>query len=303
MTIRSDNDPLQGNAAAEIGTGLSVVIPAKNEAAGLRSILPRIAELLGNAEVIVVDDGSTDDSVAVCVEFKVKVVRHQYPMGNGAAIKSGARAATGDVIVFMDADGQHQPEDIPRLLDKLRQGYDMVVGARGEGSQANVHRGLANKLYNRLGSWMVGQKIADLTSGFRGVKSAKFRHFMYLLPNGFSYPTTITMSFFRAGYAVGYVPIHAPKRIGESHLKLFRDGVRFLLIIFKIGTLYSPLKLFFPISLTFFALGAMHYLYTFLTLHRFTNMSALLFITSVLVFLVGLVSEQITSLSYRDSER
>lgn len=303
MTIKSNGDPQRSNVAAEFKRSLSVVIPARNEAAGLRTILPKIAELLGNAEIIVVDDGSTDDSAVVCAQFKVSVVRHQYPMGNGAAIKSGARAATGDVIVFMDADGQHQPEDIPRLLEKLAQGYDMVVGARGKGSQANVHRGLANKFYGKFASWMVGQEIADLTSGFRAVKADKFRQFIYLLPNGFSYPTTITMSFFRTGYALAYVPIHAPKRIGESHLRLFRDGLRFLLIIFKIGTLYSPLKLFFPISLTFFMLGAGYYLFTFLTLHRFTNMSALLFITSILVFLVGLVSEQITSLSYRDSER
>jgi glycosyltransferase involved in cell wall biosynthesis len=303
MTIMSNGDPTHGSAGAEFGRNVSIVIPARNEAAGLRAILPRIVALTGIAEVIVVNDGSIDDTAAVCAEFKVGMVRHLYAMGNGAAIKAGARAATGQVIVFMDADGQHQPEDIPRLLEKLAEGYDMAVGARGEGSQASVHRGLANKLYNKFASWMVGQEIADLTSGFRAVKAAKFRQFMYLLPNGFSYPTTITMSFFRAGYALAYVPIHAPKRIGESHLRLVRDGVRFLLIIFKIGTLYSPLKLFFPISLAFFMLGAGHYLYTFLTLHRFTNMSALLFITSVLVFLVGLVSEQITSLSYRDSER
>lgn len=302
MTIKSSGDRVQGESLAESGTGVSVVIPARNEAAGLRSILPRIVELLEHAEVIVVDDGSTDDSPAVCAEFKVRMVRHPYPMGNGAAIKSGARVATGDVIVFMDADGQHQPEDIARVLEKLEQGYDMVVGARGKGSQANVHRGLANKLYNKLASLMVEQEIADLTSGFRAVRADKFRQFMYLLPNGFSYPTTITMSFFRAGYAVAYVPIHAPKRIGTSHMRLARDGVRFLLIIFKIGTLYSPLKLFFPISMAFLAMGLGYSSYTLLALHRFTNMSALLFITSVVVFLIGLISEQITALNFRDSE-
>ena len=266
----------------------------------MRSILPKIAGLPGIAEVIVVDDGSTDNSAAVCAEFNVRVVHHLYPMGNGAAIKSGARVASGDVIVFMDADTQHQPEDIPRLLDKLEQGYDMVVGARGKGSQANVHRGLANKLYNTLGSWMVNQEIADLTSGFRAVRSDKFRQFIYLLPNGFSYPTTITMSFFRAGYAVAYVPIHAPKRIGTSHMRLARDGVRFLLIIFKIGMLYSPLKLFFPVSMAFLATGLGYSAYTLLWLHRFTNMSALLVITGILIFLVGLISEQITLLIYKD---
>lgn len=300
MKVRSNSDPLPGDAAAESGRRCSVVIPARNEAAGLRNILPRIAGLPGISEVIVVDDGSSDNSAAVCAEFKVKVVRHPYSMGNGAAIKSGARAASGDVIVFMDADSQHQPEDIPRLLEKLEQGYDMVVGARGKGSQANVHRGLANMLYNTLGSWMVEQEIADLTSGFRAVKADKFRQFMYLLPNGFSYPTTITMSFFRAGYAVAYVPIHAPKRIGTSHMRLARDGVRFLLIIFKIGMLYSPLKLFFPVGMAFLATGLGYSAYTLLWLHRFTNMSALLVITGILIFLVGLISEQITLLIYKD---
>lgn len=279
---------------------ISIVIPARNEAAGLRELLPRLVALMEKAEILVVDDGSDDDTPAVCATSAVKHLRHHYPKGNGAAIKTGARAARGDVILFMDADGQHQPEDIPRLLEKLDQGYDMVVGARGKGSQANVHRGLANKLYNKLASWMVGQEIADLTSGFRAVKADKFRQFMYLLPNGFSYPTTITMSFFRAGYAVAYVPIHAPKRIGTSHMRLARDGVRFLLIIFKIGTLYSPLKLFFPISVAFLVTGLGYSAYTLLALHRFTNMSALLFITAILVFLIGLISEQITLLIYKD---
>jgi glycosyltransferase involved in cell wall biosynthesis len=301
MTVKSGSNTLQSHAAAELlAAGLSVVIPARNEAAGLRTILPKIVELLEGAEVIVVDDGSSDDSAAVCAEFGVKTVRHQYQMGNGAAIKSGARAATGEVIVFMDADGQHRPEDIPRLVEELNQGYDMVVGARGKGSQANVHRSVANKLYNRLASWMVDQEIADLTSGFRAVRAEKFRQFLYLLPNGFSYPTTITMSFFRAGYAVSYVPIHAPRRIGTSHMRLARDGIRFLLIIFKIGTLYSPLKLFFPISMAFLATGLGYYAYTFTAFHRFTNMSALLFITAILVFLIGLISEQITLLLYKD---
>lgn len=288
---------------AEFKSSVSIVIPAKDEEAGLRAILPKIAKLLGDAEVIVVDDGSTDNSAAVCAEFNVRMVRHPYPMGNGAAIKSGARVATGEVIVFMDADGQHQPADIARLLDKLEEGYDMVVGARSAGSQAGAHRAVANGFYNKLASWMTGQSVRDLTSGFRAVNAAKFRKFLYLLPNGFSYPTTITMSFFRVGYAVAYIPIVAPKRIGKSHLRLFRDGMRFLLIIFRIGTLYSPLKLFLPISCGFFLTGIGYYIYTFLTMHRFTNMSALLFITSILTFLMGLVSEQITALNYKDSER
>jgi glycosyltransferase involved in cell wall biosynthesis len=283
---------------------ISIILPARNEAAGLRALLPELTAMLPGAEIIVVNDGSTDDTVAVCHQYGVKVVTHPYGMGNGAAVKSGARAAQGDILLFMDADGQHQPQDIPLLLEKLDQGYDMVVGARSRRSQAGMHRAAANGFYNRLASWMVGQKVDDLTSGFRAVRAKKFRKFLYMLPNGFSYPTTITMSFFRAGYAVGYVPIHAPKRIGNSsHMRIMRDGVRFLLIIFKIGSLYSPLKLFFPISLFFFLAGCGNYLHSYLTLHRFTNMSALLFITAVIIFLIGLVSEQITMLAYRDSEQ
>lgn len=282
---------------------ISIILPARNEAAGLRCLLPKIRELMPDAELIVVNDGSMDDTVEICRQCGTKLVTHPYSMGNGAAVKSGARAACGEILVFMDADGQHQPQDIPLLLGELDHGYDMIVGARSRGSQAGVHRAVANGFYNRLASWMVGQNVADLTSGFRAVRAGKFRKFLYMLPNGFSYPTTITMSFFRAGYAVGYVPIHAPRRIGNSsHMRIMRDGVRFLLIIFKIGSLYSPLKLFFPISMLFFLLGCGNYLYTFLTIHRFTNMSALFLIAAMVVFLIGLVSEQITMLAYRDSE-
>jgi glycosyltransferase involved in cell wall biosynthesis len=280
----------------------SIILPAKNESAALKLLLPELKRTAPNAEIIVVDDGSTDETVDLCRSHQVTVISHPYSIGNGAAIKSGARAATNDILVFMDADGQHKPEDIPRLLDKLGDRYQMVVGARTRKSQAGMHRAAANGFYNWLASWMVDQKVADLTSGFRCVRASKFRKFCYLLPNGFSYPTTITMSFFRAGYGVAYLPIEAPKRIGKSHVRIVRDGMRFLLIIFKIGTLYSPLKIFLPISLAFFGTGVGYYLYTYLSTHRFTNMSALLLITSILVFLMGLVSEQITSLNYKDSD-
>ena len=284
---------------------LSIVLPAKNESAaigstvaGIRQQYPDTAEV----EVLVVNDGSTDDTAAVAAAAGARVVHHPYSKGNGAAIKTGARAAQGEVLVFMDADGQHDPADIPRLLDKLSQGHDMVVGARQKGSQASVGRGLANGLYNRLASWMTGHKVEDLTSGFRAVRVDKFREFLYLLPNGFSYPTTSTMAFFRAGYSVAYVPIHAAKRIGKSHIRLLRDGTRFLLIIFKIGTLFSPLKIFAPVALVMFLLGTGWYGWTFFTLHRFTNMSALLYTGSVMTFMMGLISEQITALMYKDAK-
>ncbi len=279
---------------------LSIILPARNEAASLRFLLPKVLNFVPGTEVIVVDDGSDDDTPAVCTEHRVKVISHPYPMGNGAAIKTGARAAKGDIFVFMDADGQHKPEDIPLLLQKFSEGYDMVVGARKPGSHAGAHRAVANDFFSHAASWMVRHTIEDLTSGFRVVNAKRFRQFLYLLPNGFSYPTTITMSFFRAGYRVAYVAIHTPRRIGKSHIRPIRDGVRFLMIIIKIGTLFSPLRLFLPVSAAFFFTGLGYYLYTFLSSGRFTNMSALMFISSILTFLIGIVSEQISALHYKD---
>jgi glycosyltransferase involved in cell wall biosynthesis len=281
---------------------LSIVVPARNEAAGLRRLLPELASVSENAEILIVDDGSEDDTALVCETFGVTLLRHRYPMGNGAAIKTGARAARGGIIVFMDADGQHRPEDIPRLLAKLDEGYDMVVGSRDDASHAGAHRGIANVLFNRFASWMVNHRVDDLTSGFRAVRTECFRRFLYLLPNSFSYPTTCTMSFFRTGLGVAYVPVSMPARIGKSHIRPIRDGIRFLLIILKVGTMYSPLKLFLPISAGFFATGLGYYIFTFVSYNRFTNMSALLFIAAILTFLIGIVSEQITALSYKDSE-
>ncbi|OOG23595.1 glycosyl transferase [Thioalkalivibrio denitrificans] len=282
---------------------LSVVIPAKNEGQAIGPVVARICELYPEAEILVIDDGSTDDTAEISVKAGARVISHPYSMGNGAAIKHGARAAEGDVIVFMDGDGQHDPADIPRLLEQLDNGFAMAVGARQRGSQASIFRGLANGLYNLLASYMTGHRIEDLTSGFRAVHSDKFREFLSLLPNGFSYPTTSTMAFFRAGYPVAYVPITADKRVGKSHIRILQDGVRFLIIIFRVGTLYSPLKLFVPVAACLFLLATGWYGYTFTSQGRFTNMSALLYTGSVSVFLMGLISEQITALMYKDSKQ
>ena len=278
---------------------ISIILPAKNEADGLRKTLPGLRALLPDAEIIVVDDGSTDGTAAVAAELGARVLSSPYSMGNGAAIKRGARAAGGDVIVFMDADGQHDAAEIPKLLERIEAGYDMVVGARSAHGQAGVGRGAANAFYNRVASWMTGHRIADLTSGFRAVRAERFREFLHLLPNGFSYPTTSTMAFFRSAYPVAYVPIDVARRIGRSHIRPLRDGARFLIIILRIATLYSPLKLFAPASLFFGLLGASYYAYTYATQSRFTNMSALLLSAAVIIFLIGLVSEQITALTYR----
>ncbi len=281
-------------------TRISVILPAKNEEANLGEVLQEINQL-GDLihEIIVVNDGSSDGTAEVVKNNDATLVNHVYSKGNGSAIKSGARKATGDILIFMDGDGQHNPADIPRLLAKYHEGYDMVVGNRDSKSQASLGRLAANKIYNRLATWMVGFRVRDLTSGFRVVNAEKFKEYLYLLPNGFSYPTTITMAFFRAGYSVCYEPIVARKRKGESHINLLKDGAKFLLIIFKVGTLYSPLKIFTPISLVLFLMGSIYYAYTFAFLGRFTNMSALLFSTSLMIFLLGLISEQISNLIYK----
>ncbi len=281
---------------------ISIVIPAHNEAEGLRLLLPALCSDYPGAEIIVVDDGSTDETAAVCEQFPVRHIRNPCNMGNGAAIKTGARNAGRDIIVFMDADGQHDFSEIPALLEKLEAGYDMVVGARSAGSHATLPRRLANMIYNRLASVMTGYDIRDLTSGFRAARRRHFIRFLYLLPNGFSYPTTSTMAFFRSGLPVGYVPIQARKRSGKSHIRIFRDGLRFFIIILKIGALFSPMRLFLPISALLFVIGLSYYGYTYSVSGRFTNMSALILLSSLFTFLMGIMAEFISSLHYKGTE-
>jgi len=283
-------------------SSISIILPCFNEAENLSDFLPILCNTFDKAEIIVVDDASTDHSYEIANNFPVKIIRHPRNLGNGASIKTGARAASNEYLVFMDSDGQHNPNDIPLLLEKLEQGFDMVIGARTAKSHSSLFRLIANTFYNKLASFMTGFAIKDLTSGFRAVSTHKFRQFLYLLPNGFSYPTTSTMAFFRSGYPVDYVPIKASTRKGKSKIRLLKDGARFFIIILKVGALFSPMRLFLPISLAFFTLASTYYIYTYTTTGRFTNMSALLYITSIITFMIGIVSEQISSLHYRFSE-
>ncbi len=288
---------------SEAGKSLSIILPARNEEAGLKKILPVLKQSFPQAEIIVVNDGSEDATAAVVKENDAVLVSHIYSMGNGAAVKSGARAASGDILVFMDADGQHQPEDIISLLDEMNKGYDMVVGARNQSQHASIVRRIGNYIYNHLSTYMTGKSIMDLTSGFRAVRAVHFRRILYLLPNGFSYPTTSTMAFFRSGLSVSYVPIDVKMREGNSHINIFRDGTRFFLIILKIGALFSPMRLFLPISVFMFITGFSYYIYTYIEMGRFTNMSALLFLSSLFVFLMGILAEHIAFLNYKDIEK
>ena len=281
---------------------ISVIIPAKNEAKNIHNVLLKINAILPDAELLVINDGSIDNTADIAKKAGAKVISHPYSMGNGAAIKNGARNARGSIFVFMDADGQHNPDDIPRLLEKIDENFDMAVGARQMDTHASLLRRMANLFYNMLASFMTGYKIKDLTSGFRAVRARHFKRFLYLLPNGFSYPTSSTMAFFRSGLPIAYVSIKAGKREGKSHINLVKDGIRFFIIILRIGALFSPMRLFLPISASLLFSGAAYYSYTYITANQFTNMSALLLTSALSTFLIGLVSEQISSLHYKGVE-
>lgn len=276
---------------------VTVLLPAYNEEEAITATIKRIKELHPNFEILVVDDGSTDNTMQAAMDGGANVWPHPYNIGNGAAIKTGLRCAKGDWVIMMDSDGQHKPEDIAKLLE-YKDSFDMVVGARSHGSQTSFHRDVANTLYNWFASYVTKFKIKDLTSGFRLMRTEAARQYIYLLPNTFSYPTTLTMAYLRSGRSVKYVPIKTIARKGKSKIKLLSDGTRFLLIISKVATLFSPLRVFLPISLILFSTGLFYYLYTFLTAGRFTNMSALLFTSSLMNLMMGLISEQISQMRY-----
>jgi glycosyltransferase involved in cell wall biosynthesis len=278
------------------GYQVSIVIPVFNEAESLAGVIKKITVLgLAGCEIIVVDDGSTDGSADMALKAGANVIRHPYNIGNGAAVKSGIRVARGKIIVLMDGDGQHQPQDIPKLLAETRD-YHMVVGARAKGSKLRFHRYAANLIYNLLASYVTQFNVKDLTSGFRALPRVDAMRFIDLLPNTFSYPTTLTLAFLRSGLTVKYVPIQTLYRSGQSKISLVSDGFRFLLIITKIATLFAPFRIFLPVSVVCFLGGLTNYIYTYVTQHRFTNMSVFMFTTAVIIFMLGLISEQIALL-------
>jgi glycosyltransferase involved in cell wall biosynthesis len=286
------------NDSAERKQQVSIIIPAYNEANIIGKVIRDIKELYPDAEILVVDDGSKDDTAQEAQEAGAIVYQHAYNVGNGAAIKTGIRLAKGDVFVFMDGDGQHDPADIQRLTKHIPK-YDLVVGERPKGGQSSFFRAFGNWVYNQFASYVAKFPIRDLTSGFRAIKAEIAREFIYLLPNTYSYPTTITLGVLRSGRTVKYQKINIqPRQSGKSGISLVADGVRFFMIITKICTLYSPFRIFLPTSFSLFTLGISYYIYTYLTIGRFTNMSQLLLSTSVIIFMMGLVSEQICQLRF-----
>jgi glycosyltransferase involved in cell wall biosynthesis len=274
-----------------------VVVPAFNEAGGIREVVSDLSAAGPWHEIIVVDDGSTDATADLAAAAGALVVRHPYNKGNGAAVKSGIRRASGEFVMIIDGDGQHRPEDARRIISRLGE-YDLVIGARASTTQATAARRAGNAMLNGLASYLTGRHIPDLTSGFRGARSECLREFLHLLPNGFSTPTTTTLAFIKAGYNVAFEPTDARQRIGTSKIRLARDGAKFLIIILKIVTLFSPLRVFLPVSLASFAIGLAYALWTVATQHHVTNSSVLLIMLAVIVFLVGLVSEQISTLRF-----
>lgn len=281
---------------------VSIVIPVFNEAQTIGDVITKIKGLYPDFEIIVINDGSTDDTGAIAQNAGAIVYSHPYNIGNGAAVKSGIRLASGEVLVLLDGDGQHDPKEIEELLEYFPD-YDMVVGARPKGHQASWVRAMGNWIFNRLASYVSIFPVKDLTSGFRAIKSDIAHQLLYLLPNTYSYPTTFTLGVLRSGRSVRYIPIDTQiRKAGKSKIRIFRDGVRFFMIITKICAFYSPLRIFLPISFFMFLVGLSYYVFTYFMWNRFTNMSALLFTTSILIFLMGLISEQICQMRFERSE-
>lgn len=298
--------PVEAEELSKSKPDVSVIIPAYNEAAVIGEVVSHVIRVMKRTgysfEVLIVDDGSKDETAQVAATAGAKVVRHPYNIGNGAAVKNGIRHAQGSILIMMDGDGQHNPEDLPRFLE-LMPSFDMVVGARTRTSDTDLHRDLANQIYNILASYVCSRQIEDLTSGFRAVKASVARGFVYLLPNKFSYPSTSTLAVVRAGHSLKYIPIQVSRRVGKSKINPLRDGIRFLTIILRVGVFFAPLRVFIPLSASLFLLGIGWYFFAVFFLGRgFPPTSTLLILTSVMIFCMGLISEQIAQLRYERTE-
>jgi len=276
---------------------VTIVVPAFNEGASIGPVVTALRAAAAWHDVLVIDDGSTDGTGAAAADAGARVVRHPYNKGNGAAVKTAIRSSTSDWIAIIDGDGQHRAEDAKRLVARLGE-YDLVIGARDPQTQATTGRRLGNAVLNWLASYLTERTIPDLTSGFRAARRECLVEFIHLLPNGFSTPTTTTLAFIKAGYNVAFEPIGALPRVGTSKIRLGSDGAKFLLILLKVITIFSPLRIFAPVSAASFAIGAVYGAWNYAYHARIPNGAVLLLMFSVIVILVGLVSEQIATLRF-----
>jgi glycosyltransferase involved in cell wall biosynthesis len=292
-----------GQAPREWPFTTSVVIPAYNEGPRVGAIVRAIRERLPQAEIIVVDDASGDDTSAQAAAAGARVITRPHNVGNGAGVKTGVRAASGEVVVVMDADGQHDPDDLPRLLDHVGR-YDMVVATRlDRESQENAVRWLGNGAVNAFGSYLVGMPMLDLTSGYRAFKREVLLEFLHLLPNSFGWPNTSAMALAKAGYHIRFEPVAMRRRQGgRSTQKLFKNGIRNLLIMLRMVSLFAPLRVYFPVALAMFALSLLAYVASVAVNGvwlKIPNATAALFVGGIVVFMFGLLAEQIAGLRFQ----
>ena len=280
---------------------VTIIIPACNEEEGITNVITQLKELSENHEILVVDDGSTDNTYKLASETGVKVIRHPYNKGYGAALKTGIRDAEADVVLFMDADGQHKPGDTEKIIQYIGE-YDMVVGARTKKSKISLLRRPGKKILSITANYLAGMKIPDLNSGFRALKKSVAMEFMHILPNTFSFSTTITLALITSGYSVKYVPIEAPERVGTSKIKPFRDGFRFIMLIIRTIILFNPLKVFLPVSVILFIIGFLYLLHDLILYLNVPDTSVLLIVSGIVIFFSGALSDQVSCLLKRRSE-
>lgn len=285
---------------------LTLLIPAFNEADTIGQVIPQLRALYAQAEILVVDDGSTDETARIAQAASARVLRHPYNKGNGASVKTGLRNATREVVIIFDADGQHDAQDIAKLADCIGE-YDLVVGARDENSQTDFGRRMYHHLLNMLATYLSGMRVPDATSGFRAARREDLLQFIHLLPNGFSTPVTTSLAFIKAGYSVKFLPTTMQKRQGGvSKIKPVRDGTRFFIIAFRMSTMFAPMKLFLPVSVALFVIAFVYTIFdiVFITHRLYVTNSAVLFFTmAILIFLIGLVAEQIAALRFERIEK